>query len=172
MSQSNKMPGVFIFLLIVILFLFLILPLFRIGLHNLGIPAGEGFFLGPLTVFRGPAMVFIPIVIITLIWLLISIWVYNDAERNGMSGILWALLVFFGNLIALIIYLIVRSSATTTTPGVVPNAKTCPQCNSPIQSDFVVCPNCGTNLRNTCPKCQKNVQKGWKVCPYCGESLQ
>lgn len=170
MSQSNKTSGILLFVLIIILFVFLVLPFFRIALHSLGMPMREGFFFGPLSAFRGPAVIFIPLVIITFIWLLISIWVYNDAERNGMSGILWGLLVFFGNLIALIIYLIVRSSTSSSVVGA--SKKSCPQCKSPIQPDFTVCPHCGASLRNTCPKCHKNVQNNWKLCPYCGESLQ
>ncbi len=165
MSQS-KNSGVFIFLLIIVILILFLLPVLRFGLGSLfgiGLPF-EGFH-------GGPPLMLIPIVVITLFWILISVWVYNDAERHGMSGILWALLVFFGNLIALIIYLIVRSSTNTSNPIILPNSKACPNCKGPIQSDFVVCPNCGTSLKNTCPKCGKNVQNGWQHCPYCGKNL-
>lgn len=172
MSESKKTSGAFIVLAVILLFLFVFLPLMRLGLgHFFGLHIGRGPIMFPFTEFmHGPAFMFIPLLAIILFWLLISVWVYNDAERLGMSGLLWALLVFFGNIIALIIYLIVRSSTSTGQP-IVAARKSCPNCQSPIQADFVVCPKCGTSLKSTCPNCQKNVQKDWKHCPYCGESL-
>jgi len=169
MSQS-KNSGVLIFLVIVAMLILLVFPMFRFGLATI-FGVGPGPFQFGLNGVHGvPGMVILLTLTITFVWLLISIWVYNDAERNGMSGILWALLVFFGNVIALIIYLIVRSSSSTT-PMVVSNSKSCPNCKGAIQSDFTVCPNCGTSLKNSCPKCGKKVQSGWKHCPYCGETL-
>jgi hypothetical protein len=38
----------------------------------------------------------------------IAFWVYKDAETRGMSGILWAILVFLFCIIALPVYLIMR----------------------------------------------------------------
>jgi RNA polymerase subunit RPABC4/transcription elongation factor Spt4 len=170
MAQS-KSSGALILLVILILVIVLILPMFGFGL-------GHIFGIGPLSVripfegfHGGPPLMLIPILAITVFWILIAAWVYNDAERNGMSGILWALLVFFGNFIALIIYLIVRSGANSSNPMTVPSSKACPNCKGAIQADFVICPNCGTSLKNTCPKCEKNVQSGWQHCPYCGENL-
>ena len=173
MSQSNKTPGFLIFIIIIVMFLFILLPMFRFGLaHILGTHIGDGAIMFPSAgFFHGPFLPLISILLITLFWLLISVWVYNDAERNNMSGVLWGLLVFFGNIIALIIYLIVRSSATTSNPIVLPSSKTCPSCNGPVQPDYVVCPNCGASLKQTCPSCHKNVQSGWKHCAYCGEAL-
>lgn len=165
MSQSKSAGGLLVFVILVLLVI-LIFPMFRFGLAHV---FGIGF---PFEGFHGgPPMVLLPILVITLFWIFVSVWVYNDAERNGMSGILWAMLVFFGNFIALIIYLIVRSSANTSHPVVAPSSRTCPNCKGPIQPDFVVCPNCGTSLKNTCPKCKKNVQSDWQHCPYCGENL-
>ena len=170
MAQS-KNSGALVFLLVLILIVIFIFPLFRFGIaHIIGVGAGHlgfPFFEG----FHGPPMVLIPILLITVFWILVSVWVYNDAERNGMSGVLWALLVFFGNFIALIIYLIVRSSTGTSNPIVVPSSRACPSCKGPVQADFAVCPNCGTHLKNTCPKCEKSVQSDWQHCPYCGENL-
>lgn len=111
----------------------------------------------------------LPLLLMGVVWLLVAVWVYYDAERKGMSGILWALLVFLGNLVGLVIYLIVRTDAVAPPPLV---SKVCPECNGPVQPDFKVCPHCGSELGGTCPKCGKNVQDNWNICPYCGESLQ
>lgn len=47
---------------------------------------------------------------ITALWIVIAVSVYNDAESRGMSGVVWALVVFFFGIIALLIYLLARGS--------------------------------------------------------------
>ncbi len=174
MSNSNRTGGLLIFFVIIIGFFFLVLPFFRFGMmHVLGYGLHDGNFLFPFAMFRHlPLAVFMPTVLMFLLWLFVSIWVYNDAERRGMSGLLWALLVFFGNIVGFLIYLIVRSSSTATVAPAPVNATTCPQCHGVIQPDFKLCPHCGANLLSTCPNCEKAVQSTWKVCPYCGETLK
>jgi len=51
-------------------------------------------------------------VIVALLMLVLSIviplWVYSDAQRNSSdSALLWALVVFFGNLLGLLLYLLI-----------------------------------------------------------------
>jgi hypothetical protein len=108
-----------------------------------------------------------------VIWIVIIFWVYNDAERRGMSGILWALLVFIGNIVGLLIYLIVRAGNYPAPPvqraAAMPSS--CPSCSKPVQADFKLCPHCGTTLRSQCPSCGKSTAPEWKVCPYCGHSM-
>ncbi|MBN1560504.1 zinc ribbon domain-containing protein [candidate division KSB1 bacterium] len=174
MAQTKKTPGLIIFIVIASLFLLILLPFLRFGLgYILGMPLGEsavmlpGFFHGRFL----PLFPILLILLITLFWLLITIWVYNDAERNKMSGALWALLVFFGNIIALIIYLIVRSSMATSSAMSSVDAEVCPRCKGAVQADYIVCPHCGASLKITCPHCGKSVQSGWKHCAYCGKAL-
>lgn len=163
MADSNRTGGLLIFLLIVFGGIFLILLFSRFGIIQF---LGVGLHAGRLHLFA-----FLPMALLFLFWLLVSVWVYNDAERCGMSGLLWALLVFFGNIVGLLIYLIVRSSSANVIPGPV-TSKTCPNCHGVIQPDFNVCPHCGANLQSTCPSCESKVQSTWNVCPYCGESLK
>jgi RNA polymerase subunit RPABC4/transcription elongation factor Spt4 len=172
MSNKKNGSGALIIIVVVLLLLFMIAPIARFGLfHGL-----QGGMVLPALIFgehsAGLPFVFMPALLMLIVWLSISIWVYNDAERKRMSGILWALLVFFGNLVGLIIYLIVRSGTETPAPAVLTKPRTCLKCKSPIQADFKVCPNCGDQLHQTCPKCEKNVQNSWNMCPYCGEKLK
>jgi len=44
---------------------------------------------------------------------------------------------------------------------------TCPKCSEDIESDFIICPNCKTSLKDTCHECHKIIRESWKVCPYC-----
>jgi predicted RNA-binding Zn-ribbon protein involved in translation (DUF1610 family) len=172
--------------------------------------------LAPLGIFPGMARVFrdtvpdghffphwlagwgIPAAVLSLtflvLWIAVLVWVYRDAERRRMNGALWALLVFFGNLIGLIIYLIVRSDhplpeaspasapASSVPPGSAPpvsarpasakaTPETCPSCDKPVSVGHTFCPHCGAALRTVCPACAKPVEKDWKACPYCGKKL-
>ena len=107
-----------------------------------------------------------------------------------MNGLLWALLVFFGHLIGLLVFLIVRQDhpvggapaaskssappasrsssppAAAATSATVPLA--CPSCKKPIDGTFAYCPHCGTALQPVCKNCGKPVDAAWKACPYCG----
>ena len=105
-----------------------------------------------------------------IIWILVIAWVYRDAERRGMNGILWALLVLIGNLIGLIIYLIVRSDIVPAQRAA-PSLQTCPNCQKQVSTTYVFCPYCAARLHAVCPKCGKPTEENWKVCPHCGEKL-
>ncbi len=105
-----------------------------------------------------------------LLCIAVIIWVYRDAEQRGMNGVLWALLVFVGNLVGLLIYLIVRtngvSQQVTTT-----SSQPCPQCAKPVSQGYAFCPHCGMQIEAVCPNCKKSVNSEWQVCPYCGKKL-
>lgn len=105
-----------------------------------------------------------------IIWIMVIVWVYRDAERRGMNGILWALLVLIGNIIGLIIYLILRSDAAFA-PKTEPATQTCPKCQKPVSSTYVFCPYCAAKLHPVCPECGKPTEEGWKACPHCGKKL-
>ena len=76
------------------------MDVFEPMLQNLPLQAGE-FFL-----FTGVCL--IVVVLLFVIGLLLAIWVYKDAERRGMSGVLWLIVVLIAGIIGLIIYLVVR----------------------------------------------------------------
>ena len=106
-----------------------------------------------------------------VIWIVVIVWVYRDAERRGMNGVLWALLVLIGNIIGLLIYLIVRSDIVPASQRS-PSTQTCPECNQKIGEGYAFCPHCGKRLQGgVCPACGKPVEPNWKVCASCGEKL-
>ena len=47
-------------------------------------------------------------VVIFIVWIILAIWVYRDAQERGMSGALWLIIVLITGIIGLIIYLVVR----------------------------------------------------------------
>ncbi|MBI5906086.1 MAG: zinc ribbon domain-containing protein [Deltaproteobacteria bacterium] len=50
-------------------------------------------------------------------------------------------------------------------------ASACPQCATPLESEFVMCPACGYSVVSTCPGCRKTLSQEWKFCPYCRHNL-
>lgn len=89
------------------------------------------------------------VVLVFGVGILIGVLVYKDAIKREMSNpILWALLVVFApSFIGLIIYFIVRSSYPKQQFHTPNKMDTCSFCGCEIQSDYVVCPHCGTSLK-------------------------
>lgn len=138
--------------------------------HAVRTPDIRTIHIGPLGyVHFNPLQV--ATVALLILWIFVIIWVYRDAERRGMNGVLWALLVFIGNLIGLLIYLIVRSDITAA-PREIPAARPCPSCQKPVAESFTFCPHCGTKLQAVCPECGKPVEHTWRNCPHCGHELK
>ena len=50
-------------------------------------------------------------------------------------------------------------------------ASACPQCATPMESDFVMCPSCGYSTSAACPGCSRLISPEWKFCPYCRHDL-
>lgn len=140
-------------------------------------PSISGFFhgFGP---FGRLALLLLPVAFIVL-WGGVLIWVYRDAERRGMSGILWLLLVLIGNVIGLLIYAIVRSETPMrrqdrgepAAPAPLGPLEKCGGCGKPLGPGFEFCPYCGKALKRACPACGKPVQDDWKVCASCGAGI-
>lgn len=78
--------------------------------------------------------IFIPIVFLALSVALL-VWVARDAKARGMdSAVLWMLVVFFLNLLGLLIYILSRPQGI-----LVP----CPNCGNMRLQASVKCPHCG-----------------------------
>lgn len=166
MASSGEKTIILILLIVIMLFLFArVVPLIFFGL---GIPpVGEHFFQIPRVLHFGPLFF---LLILLIIWLVLVFWVYRDAERRGMNGVLWALLVLIGNFVGFIIYLIVRNEEFPRQAAIEPT-QNCPGCGKIVPQKYAFCPHCGTRLKAVCPNCDKPVSSDWKVCPHCGQKL-
>ena len=108
-----------------------------------------------------PLLILLSVVIFVPV--LIGVYVYRDANRRGMNAVMWTLIAILApSLIGFIIYLLVRGNYS--------NMK-CPQCQTPVTEQYVVCPRCGAKLRPSCPNCATAVEQDWKVCPKCTQPL-
>lgn len=78
--------------------------------------------------------ILIPIVLFVLS-IAMLVWVARDAKARGMdSAVLWMALVFFLNLLGLVIYLLSRPQG---------NLIACPNCHNKRLQASVKCPHCG-----------------------------
>jgi len=108
----------------------------------------------------GGALCLTFIVLWFIIWLLIAIWVYKDAEARGMGGALWLIIVILIGLIGLIIYLVVRKDKPVAgqQPGYAPYQQQqyqpppAQQYQAPSAARF--CPKCGASNTGTAGFCQ------------------
>ncbi len=179
-SSTSKTIGLILLAALILLIIGRIFPtlLMPLGVFphvfkSVHLPDLNGVEYGPFGFFRFSLISILSLVML-IIWIFVIVWVYKDAERRGMNGILWALLVFIGNLIGLLIYLIVRSDTALgeKDTGEIKAPKPCPECGDPVAAHFIYCPNCGTRLQNICPNCGKPIEESWQVCPNCGEKLK
>jgi hypothetical protein len=177
-SSKGKTIGLILLVIVVLFFLirdasFLLAPfgffpnVCKSIKHYLGMENGIHIWSGGMVNFP---IIMIFSLILLAIWIMVIFWVYRDAEKRGLNGLLWALLVFIGNLIALIIYLIIRNEHPF--PETKVDVINCPHCEKPISGGYTYCPHCGKSIRNLCPKCEKEVNKDWQVCPYCRTTLK
>ena len=51
------------------------------------------------------------------------------------------------------------------------SGKICPVCGLPIETEYMICPNCFKELRDKCPSCGKLIEINWTICPYCKKKI-
>ncbi|MEM3586801.1 MAG: PLDc N-terminal domain-containing protein [Candidatus Jordarchaeaceae archaeon] len=67
--------------------------------------------LSPLQFGEAFAIPIISIAIVAaiiIVWIVLAVWVYKDANERGMDATIWLLIVLLTGIIGLIIYLVVR----------------------------------------------------------------
>ena len=118
---------------------------------------------------RHAVLTLVPIFLLALLgvvpialWVLLVGYVYGDARRRAMHGLLWTLLaIFIPSGIGIILYFILRE----------PIAVPCPSCGTPARKGHAYCASCGGAVRRACAQCHQPVEASWRNCPSCGASL-
>ena len=119
---------------------------------------------------------------ITAFWFTLVVWTFRDIQkrtRDVLVQVLATLLVLLFNLPGLLLYTILRPPETLAEAYArsleeesliqeIEERQACPTCRLRVQPDFLVCPNCGTQLRRRCPDCHRLLELNWQHCPYCG----
>ena len=94
-------------------------------------------------------------------WLLIAAWLYQSAVLSGMNGFLWFLLGLCGNLLAAILFYLVRSFLR----------KKCSSCGHYSLKTAKYCTECGAALAAQCAECGATVCTNATFCPSCGKKM-
>ena len=77
-----------------------------------------------------------------LVWFIIGILVYRDAERRKKNGLLWFFVILLLGLIGLVVWLIVRP------PLGKEGKRYCSGCGREIPFDAMLCPYCGRKFED------------------------
>ncbi len=89
-------------------------------------------------------------------WIIVALWVYQNARKSKLSAPVWGIIVLFTNLAGVLVYLIYKhiSGICIFCGAVQPKGNTfCTYCGKKIGT---VCTGCGHLLKRTdnyCPKC-------------------
>jgi hypothetical protein len=126
------------------------------------------------------------LLMLVVLWLALIVYTYLDARRRISDPFLvaCATVASFFPFIGTAVYTIVRP------PEFLEDAhereleikaaelrvrqlrdQTCPNCEYPIEKNFLRCPNCQRRLKDPCPTCGKPVDPRWGLCPYCETAL-
>jgi RNA polymerase subunit RPABC4/transcription elongation factor Spt4 len=113
-----------------------------------------------------------------------AVWAYRDIRsrtQDIMAQVLSVALVVVLQLPGLILYLLMRPKQTLAEKYEraleeeylrrdIEDEHVCPSCQRGVDTDFIICPYCMTELRRRCPNCEHTIDLTWALCPYCGST--
>lgn len=126
------------------------------------------------------------LLVLVVVWLALIVYTYLDARRRISDPFLiaCATVASFFPFIGTAIYAIVRP------PEYLEDAhereleikaaelrvrqlkdQSCPNCEYPVEKNYLRCPNCQRRLKDPCPTCSKPVDPRWGLCPFCETAL-
>jgi hypothetical protein len=126
------------------------------------------------------------VLMLVVLWLALIVYTYLDARRRISDPFLiaCATVASFFPYIGTAVYAIVRPPEFLEDAherGLEIKAaelkvrqlreQTCPNCEYPVEKNFLRCPNCQRRLKDPCPTCSKPVDPRWGLCPYCETTL-
>lgn len=119
------------------------------------------------------------LVLMAVLWLALVYWTYADASRRGSWRVLWGVVAVIFPFVGTLLYLIVRPpeyeldrrerelELAVLERDLRERVNQCPNCRSVVERDFLVCPECGWDLKRPCDSCQRPLSLRWSICPYC-----
>ena len=127
------------------------------------------------------------LLLLVVLWLALIVYTYLDARRRISDPFLvaCATVASFFPFVGTAVYAIVRP------PEYLEDAhereleikaaelrvrqlreQSCPNCEYPVEKNYLRCPNCQRRLKDPCPTCGKPVDPRWGLCPYCETGLR
>jgi double zinc ribbon protein len=126
------------------------------------------------------------VLMIVVVWLALIVYTYLDARRRISDPFLVACATIgsFFPYIGTAVYAIVRP------PEFLEDAHereleiraaelrvrqlteaSCPNCEYPVEKNYLRCPQCQRRLKDPCSSCGKPVDPRWALCPYCEDPI-
>jgi RNA polymerase subunit RPABC4/transcription elongation factor Spt4 len=117
------------------------------------------------------------IMVLALLYLISLVWVIRDSYLRGANPIVWGLIGLIP-FIGAFTYSMLRPPMLlsdrdeqdldfTLKQRQLMQYGECAHCGYPVEREYLMCPQCGTQLRNECKSCGHALNPEWKVCPYC-----
>jgi hypothetical protein len=126
------------------------------------------------------------VLMLVVVWLALIVYTYLDARRRVSDSFL----VGCATIASFIPYLGTAVYAILRPPEFLEDAhereleiraaelrvrqlseQSCPNCEYPVEKNYLRCPNCQHRLKDPCPTCRKPVDPRWPMCPYCETEL-
>jgi hypothetical protein len=127
------------------------------------------------------------VLMLVVVYLALIVWTYLDARRRVSDPFL----VGCATIAAFIPYIGAAVYAILRPPEFLEDAHereleiraaelrvrqltelSCPNCEYPVEKNYLRCPNCQHRLKDPCPSCGKPVDPRWALCPYCESPLE
>ncbi len=117
------------------------------------------------------------VILLVILYVLSIIWVVRDAYLRGTRWYLWAIVALVP-LVGVIAYCLLRPPLLqidrdeqeleiALKQRQLMRYGECATCGYPVEADYVICPNCKSQLKNLCGTCHHALDPTWTVCPYC-----
>ncbi len=116
-----------------------------------------------------------------VLWFASVLWVYRDIRARTSDpvtqGIAVGIAVVFP-VVGLPVYMVLRPAETVQQAyerqleqeailSELHAIAACPSCRRPTEGEWVVCANCGSQLRTPCVGCGRPMNFAWRHCPHC-----
>ena len=94
-------------------------------------------------------------------WIIIALWVYQNAKKSRLSAPVWGIVTLFTNLAGVLVYLIYKHINLT-----------CAFCGAVQAKENIFCTECGKKIGNKCISCGHFLKQSDNFCPKCGHKKE
>ena len=101
------------------------------------------------------------ILLFMIYWIIIALWVYQNALKSRLYAPVWGIAVLFTNIVGVLIYIIYKS-----VNGV------CAFCGTVQSKTNLFCSHCGRRIGISCDECGRMLCAGDNFCPKCGNKIK
>ena len=119
----------------------------------------------------------IVVVLLVVLYVLSIVWVVRDAYVRGATWYIWGIVALVP-IVGIIAYCLMRPSMlqidkdeqeleVALKQRQLQKYGECATCGYPVEAEYVICPNCHTQLKNLCTHCNHALDPAWTICPYC-----